>query len=137
MGGDIAPYQIYIRAPAAMLEAKTGLAADSTGVKFRGPKFRFKKDNAFRLILLSEITSIPSDCTVRVGVYNATKGAYALYRDYEGATGENEDTLNDLAGLDDGDRLDLRVEVIAASATAGATFDLGYANLLIDYTVGY
>jgi len=125
--------EIYVRATAAQIEKKTGLAADSTGVKASSPRFKFSSKGAKQLILRSSISSIPSDATVRVGVYNVTKGAYVFYRDYAGATGENEDTQTDLSGIDDGDVLEIRVEVTTASGTSGATFDLDYASLMVDY----
>ena len=130
---DVARNEIYIRVTAAQLESKAGLAADSTGVKASSPRFKFSSRHVKQLILRSKVDSIPSDATVRVGVYNVTKAAYVLYRDYAGATGEYEDTTTTLP--DDGDILELRAEVTTASATGGATFDLGYAVLMVDYGV--
>ena len=124
--------EIYVRALACQIETKTGLPADSTGVKARSPRFKFSAKGVKQLILRSSITSIPSDATVRVGVYNVTKGAYVFYRDYEGATGENEDVYTGTMP-DDGDVLEIRVEVTTASATSGATFDLDYVSLMVDY----
>jgi len=129
---DIASNQIYIRVTAANIPSTAGLAADTTGVKAY-VRFKFSSKHVKQLILRSKIDSIPSDATVRVGVYNVTKAAYVVSRDYSGATGENEDTTTTLP--DDGDILELRVEVTTASATAGNTFDLGYATLMIDYGV--
>ena len=129
---DMAPDTIYVRATAANIPSTAGLAADSTGVKVY-TRFRFSSRHVKQLILRSKIDSIPADAAVRVGVYNVTKDTYVLYRDYAGTTGENEDTTTTLP--DDGDVLELRVEVTAASATGGATFDLGYAALMIDYGI--
>lgn len=126
--------EIYIRAMAGQIEAKSGLYADSTGVKARSPVFKFSAKHVKQLIMRSNITSIPSDATVRVGVYNISTSAYVFYRDYEGATGENEDTYTGTMPSD-GDLLEVRVEVTVASATSGATFDLAYASLMIDYGI--
>ena len=130
---DLASNEIYIRVTVAQLESKTGLAADSTGVKASSPRFKFSSRHVKQLILRSKVDSIPSDATVRIGVYNVTKDSYVVSRDYTGATGENEDTTTTLP--DDGDILELRVEVTTASATGGSTFDLGYATLMVDYGV--
>ena len=125
---------IYIRVTATEIGEKTGLAADSTGVKAASPRFKFSSKHVKQLILRSKIDSIPGDATVRVGVYNVTQAAYVVYRDYAGAAGENEDTYTGTMPSD-GDILEVRVEVTAASGTAGATFDLGYAIVVIDYGV--
>ena len=125
---------IYIRATAAEIGGKTGLAADSTGVKASSPRFKFSSKHVKQLILRSKIDSIPGDATVRIGIYNVTADAYVVYRDYASVAGENEDVYTgEMPG--DGDILEIRVEVTAASGTGGATFDLGYAILMIDYGV--
>ena len=132
---DFPSNEIYVRATATSIPPTPALAADSTGVKTSSPRFKFSARHVKQLILRSQVTSIPSDATVRVGVYNVTKDTYVLYRDYAGAAGENEDTLTDLSGIGDGDVLEIRVEVITASGTSESTFDLGYATLMIDYGV--
>ena len=125
---------VFVRALACQIEAKTGLPADSTGVKAASPRFTFSAKGVKALRLRSSITAIPSDATVRVGVYNVTAGAYVFYRDYAGTTGEYEDVYTGTMPSD-GDVLEIRVEVITASGTSGATFDLGYASLMVD--IGY
>ena len=126
--------EVFVRALACQIEAKTGLPADSTGVKAVSPRFTFSAKGVKALRLRSSITAIPGDATVRVGVYNVSTGSYLFYRDYEGATGEYEDVYTGTMPSD-GDVLEIRVEVITASGTSGATFDLGYASLMVD--IGY
>jgi len=130
---DLSSDTIYIRVGALGIPPTSGLAADSTGVKVSSNRFTFSSRHVKQLIMRSSISSIPSDATVRVGVYNVTKGSYVIYRDYAGTTGENEDTTTTLP--DDGDVVELRVEVTTASATSGATFNLGYVTLMIDYGI--
>ena len=130
---DLVSDAIYIRVTGAEIGPTSGLAADSTGVKTQSGRFTFSLKHVKQLVLRSSISSIPTDATVRVGIYNVTKGSYVVSRDYAGATGEHEDTTTTLP--DDGDVLELRVEVTTASATSGATFDLGYATLMIDYGI--
>ena len=128
----LAANAVFVRALAMQLETKAGLAADSVGVKATSPRFTFSAAGVKAIRLRSQITAIPADATVRIGVYNVTAGAYVVYRDYAGATGEYEDVVT--TGFPaDGDVLEIRVEVITASATAGATFDLGYVSVMIDY----
>lgn len=131
---ELLPNTIYIRIDAAHIHSTAGLAADTTGVKATSNPFKFSQKHVKQLILRSSITSIPSDAVVRVGVYNITTGAYIFYRDYSGETGEYEDVYTGTMPAD-GDLLEIRVEVITASGTSGAVFDLGYAVLYIDYGV--
>jgi len=129
--GEFPSNEIYIRATVACIPTLT-LTADSTGVKAY-VRFRFSAKHVKQLILRTAVDSIPSDATVRVGLYNVTTGSWISYRDYSGAAGENEDTITTLPS--DGDILELRAEVTAASTTSGATFTLGYAALMVDYGV--
>lgn len=123
---------VFVRALAMQLEAKSGLAADSVGVKATSPRFTFSAQGVKAIRLRSQITAIPTDATVRVGVYDVTTGTWVIYRDYSGATGEYEDVVT--AGFPaDGNVLEIRVEVVTASATAGATFDVGYVSVMVDY----
>jgi hypothetical protein len=121
---QLASNTIIIRIPLTNLKAQTGLAADSVGVKAESVKALFYSRHVKKLRLLSEVTAIPADATVRIGVYNLTTGAYVFYRDYAGATGKNIDEYTGTMPSDD-DELIIRVEVTTASATAGATFDIG------------
>ena len=122
---------VAFRCVLLQIEPKAGLIADSTGVKARSPTYTFRAYGVKSLILRCAVTSIPSDAVVRVGAYNLTKGDWIVYRDFEGATGE--DLLYSGAIPDLGDDIELRAEVTTASATSGATFDLGYALLAVDY----
>ena len=62
---------IYVRVLACQIEAKSGLAADSTGVKTTSPRFKFSSKHVKQLILRSSITSIPSDATVSCLLYTS------------------------------------------------------------------
>ena len=130
----LAQNTIVIRVPIAFIRATGGLAADSTGVKATSNKALGYSRHLKKARLLSEVTSIPSDATVRIGLYNVTKGAYVLYRDYEGATGKNIDEVSSPDIADD-DELEIRVEVTTASGTSGATFDVGECVAQLEYGV--
>lgn len=125
---------LVFRATLLQVDKNTGLPADSTGVKYSSAKFKFSASSVKQLVLLSSISSIPSDAVVVVGVYDETAGSYVVQRTYNGATGEYEDSVSDNLPSD-GDMLSIRVEVTTASATSGSTFDLDYAVLLADYGV--
>jgi len=131
---QLAENTIIIRATLTNLPEQTGLAADSTGVKAKSAKALFWGRHVKKLRLLSEVTSIPSDATVRIGVYNVTAGDYVFYRDYEGATGKNIDEYTDTMPSDDNE-LEIRVEITAASGTSGATFDIGSCVLQVEYGI--
>jgi len=123
--------EITIRSCACQIETKTGLAADSTGVKASSPKFKINSSLKTKLILRASISAIPSDATVRVEVYDVTKDTVLGYVEFAGATGENETEIT--TGYDNGDLIQIRVNVTTASATSGATFDLDYAILEIEH----
>lgn len=124
---------IYFRVTLAQLEAKTGLAADATGVKASSPRAKVSARHLKKLVVRASISSIPTDATVRVEVYDATKATVLGYVEFAGATGESEAAIT--SGWSDGDLIQLRVNVVTASATAGATFDLDYAILEAEYGV--
>jgi len=124
---------VYFRILASQIEKKTGLAADSTGVKAESPKFKFSSKHVKKLIVRAKVPSIPSDATVRVEVYDYTTDSVLGYVEFTGAAGESEAEVTSLPS--DGDYIALRVNVTTASATSGATFDLDYASLMVDYGI--
>jgi len=127
--------EIYIRVLACVCENQINIPADSTGPKIATSRFKFSKKHVKQLILRAYITRIPSDCTIRVELYNQMKGTVIDYLEFVGASGEDEKTITDLTGIDDGDILQVRANVTTASATSEATFDIGYMELMIDYGV--
>jgi len=126
---------LVIRVLACAVDNKTGLPADSTGVKVGSNRFKFSRDFTKKLILRASVTSIPSDAVVHIEAYNYTKASVIDYIEFAGATGEGEKEITDLSGVDDGDVIGIRANVVTASATSGAVFDLAYASLMIDYGV--
>ena len=98
---------IQLRAVLAQIEKKTGLAADSTGVKAYSGQTKLLTKHLKVLRVRASIEAIP--------------------------TGVSEAEIT--TGFDDGDLVYLRVNVTVASATAGATFDLGWAVLEADYKI--
>jgi len=120
------------KATLAQIEKKTGLAADSTGVKASSPRAKLNATLLKKLIVRATISSIPSDATVRVEVYDVTKGSVLGYVEFAGATGTDQET-EITSGWDDGDLVEIRVNVTTASGTSGATFDLDYAILEAEY----
>ncbi len=133
MKDHIGENEIYWRTTLAQVEAKSGLAADATGVKASSPKAKVSSRHLKKLVVRASISAIPTDATVRVEVYNATTGSVIGYVEFAGATGESEAEVT--TGWSDGDLIQLRVNVTTASATAGATFDLDYAILEAEYGV--
>jgi len=124
---------IQIRVTLAQIESKTGLAADTTGVKASSPKTAIIAKHLKAIRVRASVTAIPADATVRVEIYNETKATVLGYAEFAGAAGETAAEVT--SGWSDGDIVYLRVNVVTASATAGATFDLGYATLEADYGV--
>jgi len=119
----------YFRVPLLMLPPISGIDASSTGVKLSAVRIPFSAKLVKSLKLRAECSAITSGATVRVGIYNVTKGEYVCYIDFT-ATGESEVEATSLPS--DGDILELRIE--CTTSVSGGTFDLNYALAYVDYS---
>ena len=120
------------KATLAQIEKKTGLVADSTGVKVESPRHKLLATYLKKLIVRATISSIPSDATVRIEVYDITKGSVLGYVEFAGSTDTDKET-EITSGWNDEDLIEIRANVTTASGTSGATFDLDYAILEAEY----
>ena len=110
---------------------RTGLAADATGVKYEGPRIKVKKRHLKAATLRATWTASHSDSVTAIEVYNVTKGQ--VVGSVSGNTGDDQEVSLDLTKIDDGDLVEVRVNVTTASATSGATTDVKYAVVEFDY----
>lgn len=113
------------------LENRTGLAADSTGVKAEGARFKIYKTGLKSATLRATWTASHSDSTTAIELYDVTAGA--VRASVSGNTGSDSETSVDVGSLVDGNLHELRVNVTTASATSGATTDVSYAVLELTY----
>ena len=109
------------------------VAADSTGVKHESAKAKIVARHLKKLRIRAKCSSIPSDATVRVEVYDYTKATVLGYVEFAGAAGESEAEIT--TGWADGDLVGVRVSVTVASATAGATATIDWAILEAEYGI--
>ena len=133
---DIEPDAICTSSLATSIGSNKGLPADTAGTVLTSAPFVFRSKGAKSLILATSISSIPTDATIEIAIYNNTQASLITSKSYAGTTGSSVDTF-DISTLakppNDGDLIVLQVNVTTASATAGSTFDLDYAVLQIDY----
>lgn len=115
--------------------AQSGLAADSTGIKYEGDMRQLLDPRLFddpRAIYIEAATnSSASDETVTVEVYDDTAGAVVATLDITGGSprARSPDVKSSLAS---GNEVHVRWNVTSASATGGATFDAINARLVIE-----
>jgi len=114
--------------------AQTGLAADSTGVKYTGACHLYIDPQMIRHMKAAYLevskASSAGDETVTVELYNVTDAAVAASLEVTGAT--NRARSGDVSSaLTMGKEYTVRWNVTAASATTGATFDARSARLII------
>ena len=108
---------------------QTGLAADSTGVKFTSV-VRTKVDARYlkKIRLRASWDASHTDSTTEVRVVGTTTGTIASV---SGNTGSNEEAEG--TSFSDGELVYVEVAVTTASATTGATTDLTYAVIEFVY----
>mgnify|MGYP000433294650 FL=1 len=108
---------------------QTGLAADSTGVKFTSV-VRTKVDARYlkKIRLRASWTASHTDSVTEVRVVGTTTGTIASVSGNTGSDEEAEGT-----SFSDGELVYVEVAVTTASATAGATTDLTYAVIEFVY----
>ena len=113
------------------LENRTGLAADSTGVKAEGARFKIDTTGLKSVTLRASWTASHSDSETAIELYDVT--ADAVRGSVSGNTGTDVEASIDPASLVSGNLHELRVNVTTASATSGATTDCLYAVLELTY----
>ena len=117
---------------------QSGLAADSTGVKFESG-FRIYVDDVLKRYLKAAYleaakSSSHGDEVTAVELYDDTAGAVATSMDITGASSRTRSSdISD--NLTIGHEYHIRWNVTTASATAGATFDAIGARLVLVYGI--
>jgi len=114
---------------------QTGLAADSTGVKWTTAfKCKWKKGNISAVRIRASWTSSAGDSTIKIAIKDITNAADVV--SVSGNSGTNQEAeTTDLTNITDGGLFEVYAEVTAASGTAGATFDISYIVVEIDYKI--
>jgi len=125
---------IYILIPFTPQDAinKTGLAADSIGVKFTSVvKLKLNARHLKKIRLRATWTASAADSVTRIRVKGSISGEIVYVEGNTGTDVEGEVTT----GWTDGEYLQVELEVTTASATAGATTDLTYAMVELEFGV--
>ena len=110
----------------------TGLAADSTGVKFTSVvKLKLNARHLKKIRLRASWTASETDSVTEVRVVGSESGTIVSVSGNTGSDAEAEAT----SGWTDGEYIYIEVAVTTASATSGATTDLTYAIVELEYGV--
>lgn len=111
---------------------RTGLPADSTGVKAEGVRFKLPNlKKIYSIVLKTDFSSSEADSVIDIELYDVTQGS--VIDSISGNSASDEEKVLDISSINDGDELMLRANVTTASSTGGATFDISYALLIIKY----
>ena len=121
--GIVAPFQGF--------RNLTGLAADSTGVKAESGRFKINTSNLNSVTLRATWTASATDSVTAIELYDVTSGT--VIGSVSGNTGTDSETSISVSSITSGDLFELRVEVTTASATSGATTDVNYGVLELEY----
>ena len=124
---------IVLVIPIIGVHDQTGLAADSTGVKYEGPRFKIYTRHLKEAVLRATWSASHSDSVTAIELYDVTAGA--VRGSLSGNSGTDEETSITVSDLVDGHLHEIRVNVTTASATSGATTDVKYAILELKYGV--
>jgi len=125
---------IYILIPFTPQDClnQTGLAADSIGVKFTSVvKLELNARHLKKMRLRASWTATATDSVTRIRVKGSVSGEIVYIEGNTGTDVEGEATT----GWTDGEYLQVELEVTTASATAGATTDLTYAIVELEFGV--
>lgn len=125
------PNAITLIVPVLGILEQSGLAADSTGVKYEGPRFKVKTAGLKSAKIRATWTASHSDSETAIELYDVTAGSVVGSVSGNTGTDVESDDLKD--GITEGNLLELRVNVTTASATSGATTDVKYAVLELEY----
>jgi len=119
--------------PLQLIKDQTGLAADSTGVKYTSGKFKINTTHLKSAIIRATWTASDTDSVTAIELYDDT--AATVVGSVSGNTGTDEESSDLSASITSGNTFVLRVNVTTASATAGATTDVDYAVLELTYGI--
>jgi len=125
---------IYFSAPFTPQDClnQTGLAADSVGVKFASVvRYVIRTRNLKKLTLRATWTASHTDSVAEIRVIGSASGKIAVL---SGNSGTNAG-VSAVTGWTDGEFIHIEVAITTASATAGATTDLVYAIVELEYGV--
>jgi len=128
---DLATNAVKVTVIIVSLENRTGLAADSTGVKAEGARFKIDTTGLKSITLRATWTASHSDSTTAIELYDVTAGA--VRGSVSGNTGTDVEASISPSDIVSGNLHELRVNVTTASGTAGATTDCIYAVLELVY----
>jgi len=111
---------------------QTGLAADSVGVKFTSVvKYAIRAKHLKRITLRATWTASHTDSVTEIRVIGSISGKIVSLVGNTGTTAGTSVTT----GWTDGELIHIEVAVTTASATAGATTDLVYAIIELEYGI--
>ena len=129
--GDLESNTISFILPLQLIKDQSGLAADSTGVKYTSGKFKISKNGLKSVVIRASWSASHTDSVTAIELYDENAGA--VRGSISGNTGTDVEASVDVASLVDGNLHSLRINVTTASATAGATTDVDYAILELTY----
>jgi hypothetical protein len=111
---------------------QTGLAADSVGVKFASEiRYAIRAKHLKKLTIRATWTATHPDSVTKIKVIGSISGEVVSMA---GNTGTHAGVYV-TTGWTDGEFIHIEVEVTVASATAGATTDLVYAIIELEYGI--
>jgi len=134
-GSKIASQTILFRIPIPIPDsAQSGLAADSTGVKWTSSfKFKIKKQNLKNVIVRATWTASASDSVTEIDLIDETSGNTVA--SVSGNNGTDVESTNYNAGnLTDEGLVHVQAQVTTASATSGATTSITY--VVVELVIG-
>jgi len=125
--------------PLQLIKDQTGLTADSTGVKYTSGKFKIDTNGLKSIVIRATWTATATDSVTMVELYDETgaavKGSISGEIVYvEGNVGTDQEA-EAKTGWADGEYLQIELEVTTASATPGATTDLTYVIVELEFGV--
>ena len=130
---DLVANALQFIIPLQLIKDQTGLAADSTGVKYTSGKFRIITNGLKSVIIRATWTASHGDSVTEIELYDET--ASSVVGSVSGNAGTDQ-ASSDLSGsITSGNLFSLRVNVTTASTTGGATTDVEYA--VLELTYGY
>ncbi|WP_457751051.1 hypothetical protein [Thermococcus sp.] len=118
---------IQVKIPVLIPDSvQDGLAADSTGVKWTSAfKFRIPKRHLKNIVLRASWTASATDSVEEIDLIDAASGSTVC--SVSGNAGTDVESINfNSANLTDDGLVYVQAQVTTASATAGATFSIGY-----------
>jgi len=117
-----------------VISATGDLAADSTGIKFETNPVRIFTKNIKEIKLRGSWSASNTDSVTAIELYDVRRGV--VVTSISGNTGDDEEEDVPIDAIINGNLYVLRVNVITASGTSGATTNVSSAVLEIKWEVG-